>query len=481
MDISHTSTRHLKQQNILFIILFLSLIGLLAFLSNRYIYLADWTVNNQNSLNEISLKLLETLEAPVKIVSYTSNSQIKQSVQELVKRYQRIKPDITLTFVNPNSDPETIRSLNIAVDGEMVISYDGRQENLSQLSEQDLSNTLHRLIRAKERKLFFIQGHGERSPERQANFDLSSPSKHLTKQGFLVRTLNLAGDKIIPDDTSILIIAGPQAAFLPGEVSLLIDYVNAGGNLLWLGEPLNISSNQPMHGLLPLAEQLGIEFLDGVVVDPTTQQYDIARPDYAIVTEYPRHAINDGFSTLTLFPQAAGIERLPGFLDNNVDKKDKVMTKPLSQTFEMTSFLTTIEQSWVETSPLKDRVHYSELLDIIGPITIGMVLSRPINAGAANSADDAITKEQRIVILGDGDFLSNTFLGNAGNLNMGMNIFNWLSHDEQFINIPTRIKDDIILDISVAKLSLLGTFFLLVIPGLLALSGSLIWFKRRNR
>ena len=481
MDISHTSTRHLKQQNILFIILFLSLIGLLAFLSNRYIYLADWTVNNQNSLNEISLKLLETLEAPVKIVSYTSNSQIKQSVQELVKRYQRIKPDITLTFVNPNSDPETIRSLNIAVDGEMVISYDGRQENLSQLSEQDLSNTLHRLIRAKERKLFFIQGHGERSPERQANFDLSSFSKHLTKQGFLVRTLNLAGDKIIPDDTSILIIAGPQAAFLPGEVSLVIDYVNAGGNLLWLGEPLNISSNQPMHGLLPLAEQLGIEFLDGVVVDPTTQQYDIARPDYAIVTEYPRHAINDGFSTLTLFPQAAGIERLPGFLDNNVDKKDKVMTKPLSQTFEMTSFLTTIEQSWVETSPLKDRVHYSELLDIIGPITIGMVLSRPINAGAANSADDAITKEQRIVILGDGDFLSNTFLGNAGNLNMGMNIFNWLSHDEQFINIPTRIKDDIILDISVAKLSLLGTFFLLVIPGLLALSGSLIWFKRRNR
>lgn len=481
MDISHTSTRHLKQQNILFIILFLSLIGLLAFLSNRYIYLADWTVNNQNSLNEISLKLLETLEAPVKIVSYTSNSQIKQSVQELVKRYQRIKPDITLTFVNPNSDPETIRSLNIAVDGEMVISYDGRQENLSQLSEQDLSNTLHRLIRAKERKLFFIQGHGERSPERQANFDLSSFSKHLTKQGFLVRTLNLAGDKVIPDDTSILVIAGPQAAFLPGEVSLVIDYVNAGGNLLWLGEPLNISSNQPMHGLLPLAEQLGIEFLDGVVVDPTTQQYDIARPDYAIVTEYPRHAINDGFSTLTLFPQAAGIERLPGFLDNNADKKDKVMTKPLSQSFAMTSFLTTIEQSWVETSPLKDRVHYSELLDIIGPITIGMVLSRPINAGAANSADDAITKEQRIVILGDGDFLSNTFLGNAGNLNMGMNIFNWLSHDEQFINIPTRIKDDIILDISAAKLSLLGTFFLLVIPGLLALSGSLIWFKRRNR
>ncbi|WP_198266456.1 hypothetical protein [sulfur-oxidizing endosymbiont of Gigantopelta aegis] len=83
--------------------------------------------------------------------------------------------------------------------------------------------------------------------------------------------------------------------------------------------------------------------------------------------------------------------------------------------------------------------------------------------------------------MGDGDFLSNTFLGNAGNLAMGMNIFNWLSHDEQFINIPTQVKDDIILEMSPAKLSLLGAFFLFVIPGLLVLSGSLIWFKRRNR
>ena len=83
--------------------------------------------------------------------------------------------------------------------------------------------------------------------------------------------------------------------------------------------------------------------------------------------------------------------------------------------------------------------------------------------------------------MGDGDFLSNTFLGNAGNLSMGINIFNWLSHDEQFIAIPSRIKDDIVLEMSPVMLSLLGGFFLFIIPGLLILSGSLIWFKRRNR
>ena len=497
MDINTTSTRHLKQQNILFIILFLTIIGLLAFLSNRYVYLTDWTVNGQNSLNEVSLVLLKTLDSPVEIVSYTNHSRIKQSVSELVSRYQRFKPDLSLSFIDPNADPEKIRALKISVDGEIVITYQGRQENLTELSEQNLTNALHRLLRAKERKIVFIQGHGERNPGRQANFDLSSFAEHLIKQGFQLDTLNLAKTMIIPDNVSVLVIAGPQAAFLPGEVRLLIDYVKAGGNLLWLGEPLKISSNHPMHGLLPLSELLGIEFLDGVVVDPTTQQYGITRPDYAIVTDYPRHPINNGFSTVTLFPQAAGIERLPAFLDGDEEEEEEEETinekdlseednadQSLNQHFSMTPFLITVERSWVETSPLKDSVHFSDLLDIIGPITIGMVLSRDIKNNVNDQpyvTQDVISKEQRVIVLGDGDFLSNTFLGNAGNLTMGVNIFNWLSHDEQFIAIPTRIKDDIILDISPVKLSLLGSFFLFVVPGLLISSGSIIWFRRRNR
>ncbi len=511
MEINNSSTRHLKWQNILFTILFLTIISLLAFLSNRYVYLADWTVNSQNSLNEISLKLLDTLEAPVEIISYTSNSHIKQSVRELLKRYQQLKSDISLAFVNPNADPEKIRSLNIVVDGEMIITYQGRQEHLTELSEQDLSNTLYRLMRARERTIIFTQGHGERSPERGANFDLNSFTRHLIKQGFLVDTLNLAKKRSIPDNVSVLVIAGPQTAFLPGEVHLIMDYLKAGGNLLWLGEPLNIAKNQPMNGLLPLSELLGIEFLDGVVVDPSTRQYDISRPDYAIVTDYPRHPVNEGFSTVTLFPQAAGIERLPTYLDDNEERADisnkeedhsgqslnSSLNSSLNKHFKMTPFLTTIARSWIETSPLKDTVHFSELLDILGPITIGMVLTRPIsdeltaeiskNNIADNTSDNTLnntpnnTREQRIIVMGDGDFLSNTFLGNAGNLSMGINIFNWLSHDEQFIAIPSRIKDDIVLEMSPVMLSLLGGFFLFIIPGLLILSGSLIWFKRRNR
>ena len=143
----------------------------------------------------------------------------------------------------------------------------------------------------------------------------------------------------------------------------------------------------------------------------------------------------------------------------------------------------TAENSWLESSPITGNVHYSELLDIDGPITIGMAMQRPIKTSQNKETNEPIsnhTKEQRIIVLGDGDFLSNTFLGNAGNLDLALNIFNWLSHDEQFIAIPGRAKNDIILDLSPIQMSYLGLFFLLFIPALLTFSGTLIWFRRRN-
>ncbi len=495
MDINRQSTRFLKLQRWLFNLLFITMLGLLAYLSTWYVYQTDWTVNGQNSLNEVSIQLLQSLDAPVELVSYTSKPRIRKSVQELVARYQRVKPDLSLNFIDPDADPETIRALNISVDGEIIVHYQGRKENLTQLSEQNLTNTLQRLVRANTRKIVFIEGHGERSPVRQANFDLSTFSNHLKKQGFKIATLNLARSMSIPDNISVLVIAGPQAAFLPGEVRLLIDYVKNGGNLLWLGEPLNTEKNQPMHGLLPLSELLGIEFLDGVVVDPTTEQYGISRPDYAIITDYPEHPINHDFSTVTLFPQAAGIERLPAFIDDvrNVEEAEADATPDKEENdsdstlnFDMQPFLVTVERSWIETSPIRDQVQFSDLLDTIGPVTIGMVLTRPLAEESHHkqqeqqASNEVSRREQRIVVVGDGDFLSNTFLGNAGNLGLGLNIFNWLSHDDHFIAIPTQLKNDIILELSTSQLSLLGSFFLLFIPALLFISGTLIWFRRRR-
>jgi len=84
-----------------------------------------------------------------------------------------------------------VRAAGVRLDGELVIEYSGRKENLSQLSEEAFTNTLARLGRGGERWVVFVTGHGERSPDRQANFDLSSWAGQLTKRGLKTRSIAL--------------------------------------------------------------------------------------------------------------------------------------------------------------------------------------------------------------------------------------------------------------------------------------------------
>ena len=90
-------------------------------------------------------------------------------------------------------------------------------------------------------------------------------------------------------------------------------------------------------------------------------------------------------------------------------------------------------------------------------------------------------KEQRIVVIGDGDFLANAYLGNGGNLNLGLNIINWLSGNDQLINIPAKTATDTTLALSNIAMVLIFIGFLLLLPFSLFTIGAIIWYKRRGR
>jgi len=255
--------------------------------------------------------------------------------------------------------------------------------------------------------------------------------------------------------------------YLPGEVQLITNYIAAGGNLLWLADP------GPLFNLEPLAIQLGIKFQDGVVVDPTTQVFGISDPRVALITQYPRHPITNNFNVLTLFPQARGFKLEPP--DN----------------WDTTVLLSTLPRSWAEVGEIKGEIEFNQGSDIAGPLIIGAALTRklteqtdnlPSDATANNRASNSQTQKiQRIVVIGNGDFLSNAFLGNGGNLDLGLNIVNWLSHDDKLIAIPAKTAPDIHLELSQTTLIVLAFILAIVIPLSLIASGIMVWLKRRNR
>jgi ABC-type uncharacterized transport system involved in gliding motility auxiliary subunit len=252
-----------------------------------------------------------------------------------------------------------------------------------------------------------------------------------------------------------LVIASPQVDLLPGEVDLVRDYLDQGGNLLWLTDP-----GKPA-GMERIAEYLGVEFLPGVIVDATTQLFGIQNPDFALVPEYPAHPVTRELRTLTLFPGAVALEW---------NRAGDWEGQPL---------LSTVSRAWTETGPLSGEIRFDAGGgERAGPLDLGFVFKRPREAADGEQTE---AREQRVILVGDGDFLSNAYLGNGGNLDLGLNMIEWLSHDDDFIAIRAKAAPDQSLNLSSTLQAVIGLGFLFGLPSALLGIGLFIWLRRRKR
>jgi ABC-type uncharacterized transport system involved in gliding motility auxiliary subunit len=460
MQVSARTRLGLRLQGLVFFVLFAAVIGVLAWLSTRYVHQADWTVGGRNSLSETSIALLAAIPGPVEVTAYASDNELlRRRIGDLIARYRRHKPDISLRFVDPVADPERARTEGIAVDGTLVVQRGRRSERLEEHGEQAFSNALQRVAREESRWAAFVEGHGERNPHGEANHDLGDFGQDLVKKGVTVERLNLAATTRIPGNTSVLVIASPQTDLLPGEVQLIQDYITAGGNLLWLAEPGSL------HGLDALATQLGVQFLPGVVVDADTQLLGLDDPAFALVTQYPEHDLTRHITQLTLFPQAAALAH------------------SAPEGWQATALLATLDRAWNETSKLEGEIRPDAEGERRGPLDISVAFTRMLEPPAPDAASPqagAAPREQRVVVIGDGDFLSNSYLGNGGNLQLGLALVNWLAHDDTLISIPPRTAPDLTLVLDNASIIAIGFGFLIALPLALLASGFLIWRRRRR-
>ena len=464
MEINDKTRLNLRIQGLIFLVLFISIIGMLAWVTKHYSVEADWTATGRNTLSTASIKLAQRLKGTMTFTAFARNSDLipaRKNIRDLVGRYQKYTDKIKLEFIDPETNPDKTRQMGVTVEGEMVVEYQGRSEHIKTATEENITNTMQRLMRNGERKVLFISGHGERNPLGRANHDLGQFTVHLKKKGIKTDTISLTETPAIPADTAALVIASPLVNYLDGEVKLIRDYVRKGGNLLWLHDPGST------HNLDKLASDLGIKFYPGVVVDPSTQLLGISDPTFSLVVKYPHHPITNGFNLLTLFPRAAAIN-------------DAGVTPEWTRT----EILQTVARSWSETGVLKGAIQFDKGKDIGGPLTIGLALSRDKKAPDDKKPTADKNKkqpQQRVVVIGDGDFLSNTFLGNQGNQDMGFAIINWLSNDDNFIDIPAATAPDTQINLNHMTWSIVGLVFLIVFPAGLVIAGVTVWMKRRKR
>ncbi len=445
-----------KIQGIIFKILLITFAALAAWQSQIHFISFDWTKNQRNSLTEDSVRLIKTIDSALTFKLLVSPSFANSAVlNDLLKRYQYIQPLVSIELINPDLSPELLRQHDIRQDGVLLIEYKQKIEKISALSERNISNAIQRLVRQEERWLVFLEGHGERHPYGDANHDISTFSAQLASKGFIIESLNLSKVPNIPTNTQVLVIASPQTALLAGEIEIITQYVEQGGNLLWLAEP------NEETGLDTLADLLNIDFLSGVIVDPNSQLLGLDRVDYALINEYPIHPITEYIASVAIFPQAVALFNAA---ENNENK-----------TWATRILLQTQDNTWNETGPLKGNIIFGDNSDeSIGPLTLGLTLTRTLDMEDSE-------KEQRIVVIGDGDFLANQFIGNGANAELGYNIANWLSHDDALIAINAKAAPDTELNLTDNEKLVLAVGFLIVLPLIFLLLGFRIWLTRKNR
>lgn len=460
MKINNKLRFQLLVQNSFFVVVFLVLVFLLAYLSNQYHISKDITQANRNTLTKGSVDVLKQMNGPVNLTVFASKDDpnngdtFRKGLVDFVSRYQRVKPDIHLKFISPTEEPKLAQEASIKVDGEVVVEYNKRTEHITPpFAEQEMTNLLVRLSRTNTRPIMFLDGHGERHLQGVKNHDLGEFGKVLESKGFKFANPDLTIAQAVPSNGAMLVIASPQVDVSEVEARKVKAYIEAGGNVLWLLD------NNNLHGLQEVADYLGIKVSPGVAVDMTAAQYG-ADAKVAFASAYGDHPITRTFQLRTLFPEAHEVDAQASF----------------DLGWKVGRLVDVAPNGWLESDKLVDggkgqKAVFDEKKDKRGPINIGIALEREYGK-----------KGQRVVVMGNANFLANTFITNGGNVDFGINIINWLAGDDRLITIQPMPLKDVNMTIppgSVAAM-LVGYGTQYIIPAILMLLGIGVWWKRKK-
>ena len=449
----------------------------------------DLTAAQQYSLSDQTQRVLESLESPLRILVFAREPEFPR-YRDRLDEYAYLSSQVTVDYIDVEKQPILTRQYEVQFNGTIVFDYKGRVERVESDAEQDLTNGLITVIEGVEQTVFFLEGHGEKEHTSSDRDGYSTVSDALSLDNFGVESLVLAQQSAVPEDATVLVIAGPQTDLLPGEVEALRVYLDRGGKLLVLIDPPSDSAAPEPDGLFGLLREWGIEPGTDVVVDASGMgQLLGADASVPVVANYPFHPITDRFNLLTAYPLARSLSAATGSPDNRVAQ----------------SFLETSAQSWAEADIDELATGQVELDeeagDRPGPVTIGMAVSAPApspepafttvdaegdeadteddGTDAEDDETDATPPETRLVVIGDSDFVTNGVVGIQGNRDMFLNTVNWLAQQENLISIRAREPEDRRLTLTADQQRRLFWLSLVLVPGFVLSTGVYTWWRRR--
>jgi ABC-type uncharacterized transport system involved in gliding motility auxiliary subunit len=202
------------------VIVVLAILVAINYLAKRHNKRWDWTAARQYSLSDQTKKVLQGLQRPMQIRVFAKPDDFSR-FRERLDEYQYENNQLKVEYIDPERRPTLANQDKVVQMNTVVIEYDGRTERVTSDTEQSLTNAIIKVIQGKQNKLYFVQGHGERSPDDSERSGYSSIAGLLASENFATAKLVLAQQRQVPADATILVIAGPKDDFFPAEIDAL--------------------------------------------------------------------------------------------------------------------------------------------------------------------------------------------------------------------------------------------------------------------
>lgn len=431
----------------------------------------DLTASGQFTLSEQTKKILQGLDAPLRMIVFAQETDFSR-FREKLPEYGYVSKNVQIQYIDADKQPAQTKQYQVQSYGTVVLDYKGRTERVVSDQEQEITNGIIKVVTGKERKLYLIAGHGEHDTTSSERTGYSSLAAALRSDNFGVDKLVLAQQKDVPDDATVVVGAGPRTDYLPQEVEALRRYLRKGGKLLIMIDPPEKGADGQFTNLSALLKEWAIEMGDNVVVDISGVGQllgtDASVPVAAI--PYPAHPITQQFNLITAYPLARSMSPMTG------------VTGRSPQTFVETS-----PRSWAEIDIQRLMTTGEVNLDTAkgdkqGPISIAAAVSG--EAPDAKTPDGAKPgegqqPEARVAAVGDSDFAANYALGIQGNRDLFLNTVNWLSQQENLISIRPKEPEDRRITLTADQQRRIFWLSLVIIPGAVLAGGVYTWWRRR--
>jgi ABC-type uncharacterized transport system involved in gliding motility auxiliary subunit len=432
----------------------------------------DLTKDKLYSLSEQSTSLIKDLKSDVKIIKLSAVGKENATVKEIIDKYSNGNNKITIENLDPMLHPEVtkyskdgakINNGSVVVESgnkfKLIDYYDlynfttdqttGQQNPESLAVEQKITAALMYVTSDKNPVVYNLQGHSEVALP-------TNISSALGNENYTVQTLNLLTTEWKPETGDILLINSPQRDFSADEVTKVKDYLSKGGRALifvdWIKTDL-----PNFQGLLTA---YGVSVSKSLIIEANASNTVQGQPNVI----YPNFGTHDILKPLTSSKVPVLTANSQPIIQEKL-KKDTIKVEPL---------LTTSTKSYAKSS-MEIKTLEKASGDISGPFNIAVAITDELEYNDT-------TKNPRIVLLSSSALLDEYLVSNSksGNIDFIMNSMNWLVDKKDSISIRAKDLSSETLVMTMSQQLTVAGIAVILIPLIVAISGVMVWLRRRH-